>query len=217
MNEFKPEIVELPTKDLIPYVKNQKKHSDEQINKVAGSIAEFGFTSPIGVTSDRVVVFGHCRLEAAKKLGLKAIPCVVLDHLSDPQIKALRIADNKLNESEWDMDFLKFDLQSLKLENVDLENLGFNSSELNDILDNLDDNPLNADIDSPEIEFSKEIDDEKNDYIVFLFNSKDDFKQACDLLNIKSVTFQLSPSGNENFISRGIGRILPGQKLLENI
>lgn len=141
MNNWKAQLVEYPVGDLIPYVKNQKKHSDDQINKVAGSIAEFGFTNPIGIDKDKVVVFGHCRLEAAKKLGMAMVPCVVLDHLSESNIKALRIADNKLNESEWDMDFLKFDLQSLKLEGVDLERLGFEEMELSGILGDINFEP----------------------------------------------------------------------------
>jgi len=141
MKDWKLKVVDYPVGDLIPYVKNQKKHSDDQINKVAGSIAEFGFTSPIGIDKDKVVVFGHCRLEAAKKLGMTMVPCVVLDHLSGSEIKALRIADNKLNESEWDLDFLKFDLQTLKLEGMDLERLGFEGMELSGILGDINFEP----------------------------------------------------------------------------
>ena len=97
------EIVNLDTNVLVPYEKNAKKHTDRQVTKVAESIKRFGFVQPIVVTATNDVVIGHCRLLAAKMIGLPVVPCVKVESLTDAEIKALRLADNKLNESAWDM------------------------------------------------------------------------------------------------------------------
>lgn len=92
--------------DLIPYAKNTKKHDKKQINNVAQSIRKYGFVQPIVVDKSNVVVIGHCRLLGAKKLKMSTVPCVCVDELTEEQVNALRIVDNKSNESEWDLDFL---------------------------------------------------------------------------------------------------------------
>lgn len=107
------EIVKIKTKDLKPYEKNAKKHNEIQINNVAESIKQYGFVQPIVVDKNNVVVIGHCRLLAAKKLKMAEVPCVCVDNLTDEQIKALRIVDNKTNESPWDFDFLDDELADL--------------------------------------------------------------------------------------------------------
>lgn len=89
-------IVYKKTKELIQYARNNKKHNEKQINLIASSIKEFGFKQPVVVTSDNVIVVGHGRVLASEKLGLETIPCVIADDLTDAQIKAYRIADNKL-------------------------------------------------------------------------------------------------------------------------
>lgn len=104
---------------LIPYGKNAKKHPPKQIQQVANSIKEFGFNQPIVVDKDNVVIVGHGRLEAAKKLGLKEVPVIVVD-LSEEQAKSYRLADNKLNESEWDMGLVVEELKGLTDEMFDL-------------------------------------------------------------------------------------------------
>ena len=95
------EVIE--TDKLKPYSKNAKKHSQKQIQQVAESIKRFGFIQPIVIDKNNEVVIGHCRLEAAKLLGLKEVPFISVEKLSDGEVKALRLADNKLNESDWDM------------------------------------------------------------------------------------------------------------------
>lgn len=106
---------------LIPYAKNTKKHDDKQIANVAESIKQYGFVQPIVIDKDNTVVIGHCRLLAAKKLKLKEVPCVCVDDLTPEQVKALRIVDNKTNESEWDIEFLTEELAEIDLSEFDLD------------------------------------------------------------------------------------------------
>lgn len=106
---------------LTPYEKNAKMHNDTQIDNVAESIRQFGFVQPIVVDRDGVIIIGHCRMQAALKLGLKEVPCVRVDDLTEDQVKALRIVDNKANESPWDIDLLKEELDEINLDGFDFE------------------------------------------------------------------------------------------------
>ena len=108
-------------KDLIPYERNTKKHDKTQINNVAESIKQYGFVQPIVIDKDNVVVIGHCRLLAAKQLKMKEVPCVCVEDLTEEQVKALRIVDNKSNESEWDLDILPDELAELDLSAFDFD------------------------------------------------------------------------------------------------
>lgn len=110
------DIKNIAVKDLIPYEKNTKKHDDVQINNVAESIKQYGFVQPIVIDKNNVVVIGHCRLLAAKKLKMAEVPCVCVDDLTEEQVKALRIVDNKSNESPWDFDFLADELAEINLD-----------------------------------------------------------------------------------------------------
>ncbi len=107
--------------DIVPYAKNAKKHDNRQINNVAESIKQYGFVQPIVIDRDGVIVIGHCRALAAKKLGMKEVPCVCVDDLTPEQVNALRIVDNKSNESEWDFDILTDELAELDLSNFDFD------------------------------------------------------------------------------------------------
>ena len=100
---------------LVPYEKNTKIHDKTQIDNVAESIKKYGFVQPIVIDKNNVVVIGHCRLLAAKKLKMSEVPCVCVDDLTDEQVKALRIVDNKSNESPWDFDFLADELADIDL------------------------------------------------------------------------------------------------------
>lgn len=111
----------ISVKDLIPYDRNTKKHDKTQINNVAESIKQYGFVQPIVIDKDNVVVIGHCRLLAAKQLKMKEVPCVCVDDLTEEQVKALRIVDNKSNESEWDLDILPDELAELDLSDFDFD------------------------------------------------------------------------------------------------
>ena len=108
-------------KALTPYEKNTKEHDKTQIANVAESIKQYGFVQPIVVDKNDVIVIGHCRYEAAKKLKLETVPCVCVDDLTDEQVKALRIVDNKTNESPWDMEFLADELAEVDLSAFDFD------------------------------------------------------------------------------------------------
>ena len=110
------DIKNISVKDLIPYEKNTKKHDDVQINNVVESIKQYGFVQPIVIDKNNVVVIGHCRLLAAKKLKMAEVPCVCVEDLTEEQVKALRIVDNKSNESPWDFDFLADELTEINLD-----------------------------------------------------------------------------------------------------
>lgn len=118
------EIMYLPTGELKPYPKNAKRHPPEQVEHIANSIRAFGFRQPIVIDADNVVVIGHGRLMAAKKLGMDSVPCIRADDLTEAQIAALRLADNKTNESEWDFSLLESELDDLKLD-FNMEDFGF--------------------------------------------------------------------------------------------
>ncbi len=102
--------------NLIPYSRNAKKHDTKQISRVAESIKQFGFVQPIVISKNNEIVIGHCRYEAAKILGLKEVPIIRVENLTDEEVKALRLADNKLNESEWDMKLAIDELKELSEE-----------------------------------------------------------------------------------------------------
>lgn len=108
-------------REITPYDKNAKKHDKTQIANVAESIKQYGFVQPIVIDRDGVIVIGHCRALAAKKLGMKEVPCVGVDDLTPEQVNALRLVDNKSNESEWDFDLLKDELPELDLSDFDFD------------------------------------------------------------------------------------------------
>jgi DNA modification methylase len=119
---------------LIPYAKNARTHSDEQVAQIAGSIKEFGFNNPILVDKDNSVIAGHGRLMAARKLGMDKVPVVELQHLTESQRKAYVLADNRIAlNSGWDTSMLSLELQDLK-DDIDLSLLGFDPDELDALL-----------------------------------------------------------------------------------
>lgn len=109
-------IIDLPPADLIPYARNPRKN-DQAVASVAASIKEFGFKVPIVIDADNVIVCGHTRWKAAQKLGLKSVPCIIADDLSEEQVKAFRLLDNKIGEkAEWDQELLALELGELELD-----------------------------------------------------------------------------------------------------
>lgn len=113
-------------KELKPYKKNAKKHNKEQVEQIANSIKEFGFTQPVIIDKHDCVVAGHGRILGAKKAGLKQVPTVCLDELTEEQIKAYRLVDNKLNESEWDYSLLDEEIEQLT--DIDMDLFGFDEA-----------------------------------------------------------------------------------------
>ena len=119
------EIQQASTASLIPYERNNRQHSQQQVDRIANSIAEFGFNQPIVVDENNIVLVGHGRLEAAKKLGLADVPVMRKAGLTETQKKAYRILDNKLqNDSTWDAGNLELELASLEEFDFALEKYG---------------------------------------------------------------------------------------------
>lgn len=122
--------------ELIPYVRNARTHSEVQVSQIAASIREFGFLSPILVAEDNTILAGHGRLAAALKLGLKKVPCVKENHLTETQKRAYIIADNKLSlNAGWDNELLAVELSELEGADFNLDLLGFDEAELSSIFD----------------------------------------------------------------------------------
>lgn len=127
--------------DLIPYANNSRTHSDAQINQVASSIKEFGFTNPILIDNDGGIIAGHGRVLAAKKLKLTDVPCIELQGLTDAQKKAYVIADNQLAlNAGWDIDSLKIEVSSLTELDFDVDLLGFDDEFLKLLKDTFEPN-----------------------------------------------------------------------------
>lgn len=130
------EIVKRKTSDLIPYINNSRTHDEEQILQITASIKEFGFTNPILIDPENGVIAGHCRLMASKKLSMEEVPCIVLDNLTETQRKAYVIADNSLAiNAGWNDELLKLEIENLKELDFDIDLLGFDDEDLNDIFE----------------------------------------------------------------------------------
>lgn len=126
----KLELVEVDR--LIPYARNARTHGDDQVAQIAGSIKEFGFNNPVLIAGDGSIIAGHGRVMAARKLGMKSVPCVRLEHLTDSQRRAYILADNKIAlNSGWDEELLQIELLDLNAEKFPMAVLGFDANELN--------------------------------------------------------------------------------------
>lgn len=132
------EIIYKKIDDLMPYAMNQKEHPQEQIEKIANSLNQFGFKQPIVIDINNEIIVGHGRFEGAKKLNLQEVPCLIANDLSSAEIKAYRLADNKLNESDWNEDFVNLELQVL-------DDLNFNYSDLMEFNFDLEDEEIDDD------------------------------------------------------------------------
>jgi ParB-like chromosome segregation protein Spo0J len=146
MSKKFPSIKTAQVADLIPYARNSRTHSDEQITKIAASIKEFGFLNPVIVDGENGIIAGHGRVMAAKKLGMTELPVVEASHLTDAQRRAYVIADNRLAlDSAWDIDLLKIELADLDSSGFNLAVTGFDIGELTSMFDEPDFTPGNED------------------------------------------------------------------------
>src|SRR5579884_1901430 len=124
-----------PVERLIPVARNPRTHTEEQVAQIAASIAEFGFVNPVLVGTDGVIIAGHARVMAARKLGMAEAPVIVLDHLSEAQRRALVIADNRLTQNAgWDEEMLRVELEALREDDFHLDLLGFEDAEIEALL-----------------------------------------------------------------------------------
>ena len=189
---LKMNIIEKNLKDIKPYEKNPRKN-DNAVEYVANSIKEFGFKVPIVIDKDGVIVAGHTRYKASKKLGLEKVPCIIADDLTDEQIKAYRLADNKVGESaKWDEGLLGTELSEILNINMELFDFDLTIDEEED--------------EEPEIEFTREL-GEENNYIVLMFDNTVDWLQAQTLFDLKPVKALDSKKGFERI---GLGRVIDG-------
>ena len=137
------QIISKKLSELHPYANNPRKN-DQAVDAVANSIKEFGFKVPVVIDKNGEIIAGHTRYKAAKKLKLKEIPCIIADDLSEEQIKAFRLADNKVGElAEWDMDMLDIELEDIS--EIDMEQFGFDMPDMEDetevVEDDFDEEP----------------------------------------------------------------------------
>lgn len=124
-----------PIDELVPYNRNARQHSLVQIVCLKESISQFGFTNPVLIHFSGRIIAGHGRVEAAKQLGLKEVPCIVMHNLTDTQAKAYTIADNQLpTMATWDYNILAAEIDELKEEGVDMLKLGFTQEELDELI-----------------------------------------------------------------------------------
>lgn len=135
MNDQKLEVRYVSTDTLIPYCRNARVHSPEQVQRIASSIKEFGFNNPILVDGEKGVIAGHGRLAAAQLLGLKEVPTIQLDGMTDAQKRAYILADNRIAlDSTWDTKLLSVEAEALKEAGIDIELTGFSDDEINELV-----------------------------------------------------------------------------------
>lgn len=146
------EIIQKKLTEIKPYERNPRRN-DEAVKYVASSIEQFGFKNPILIDKDGVIIAGHTRYKAAKQLGMKEVPCVVADDLTDEQVKAFRLADNKVGEiATWDFELLHLELDDLDGLEIDMAEFGFYNGFDEDQFDDLFQSKANE----PEAEEQKE-------------------------------------------------------------
>lgn len=123
------------TDELVPYARNARTHSDQQVDQIAASIAEWGWTMPVLIDEGGVILAGHGRVLAARRLGIEEVPVIVAKGWSEPQRRAYVLADNKLTlNGGWDEDLLRVEIADLELEGFELELAGWSADELSGLL-----------------------------------------------------------------------------------
>ena len=204
----------LPVDSLKPYEKNARKHGETDVKAIVSSIKEFGFDDPIGIWSDKnLIVEGHGRLEAAKKLGMKEVPCIRLDHLTDKQRRAYALAHNKTAElSSWLDELLQSEL--MDIENIDMELFGF---DLDEFTESEADKIVNSE-EPGEVEFAQYV-DEVSQYIVLKFTSEADWNNAVSMFGLKQVkTYSTRKDGKQNGVGcMGLGHVVDGPTAIRMI
>ena len=197
---MKEQITYMNVDELVPY-ENNPRNNKKAVDKVAKSIEEFGFKVPIVVDENNVIVAGHTRLLASKQLGLESVPVIVAKELTDEQIKAFRLADNKVSEfSKWNEDKLRDELKQLEM---DMTEFGFEFTELLE----------EEEEQEPEIKFTEELGEESN-YIVLKFDTSVDWLLLESLFDLPRVHALASKVGYER---KGVGRVVDGVEFIDVI
>lgn len=204
----------LNVNDLKPYGKNARKHEKKDIEAIAKSIEEFGFDDPIGVWSDdNIIVEGHGRLLAAKRLGMSQVPVIRLDHLTDEQRRAYALAHNRTAElSAWFDELVKSEIADI--ENIDMTMFGF---DLDDVTESEAERIVNSE-EPGEVEFAQFV-DEVSQYIVLKFTNEADWNNAISMFGLQQVkTYSTRKDGKQNGVGcMGLGRVIDGAKAIQMI
>lgn len=215
------EVLEKLIGEILPYEKNPRKN-DNAVERVATSIKEFGFNSPIIIDEQNVIINGHTRYKAAIKLGLETVPVVVAHGLTPEQIRAYRIMDNRSAEiASWDTDLLfKEIMDIIEDESVPLEITGFNVDELavelgiqlkkEEKATKAKEKELLGDM-----EFAEEL-LESHNYVVLYFDNELDWQAAKDKLNLTQVEWNKGMNG-EKFEKHGLGRVIKGAPIIARL
>ena len=208
----KPTIENVPIGKLKAYDSNARTHSPEQVAQIAASMVEFGFTNPVLIDKQGTIVAGHGRVEAARSLGLEEVPCIRLEHLTEDQVRAYCLADNKLAlNAGWNMDTLAAELKGLEAVGFDMSLTGFSPEELAEIMgDTVED--TDPEEPAPEVEFSEELLHAHN-YVVLYFDNPLDWQVAQEKFGLKEVKDLIPRKGQPT----GIGRVIRGSEWLNRI
>ena len=196
------EVINIDVRDVMPYEHNPRKNEDA-VEYVMNSIRDFGFKQPLVLDENHVIIVGHTRWMAAKRLGMKEVPCVIASDLSEEKARAYRLADNKTNEiAEWDNKELQAELDAL-YDAIEMDRYGFAIQ-----IENID---LKGELDEAEVPIAREL-DEANNYLVLEFFTETDWDRAIALFELER---SATPDKNPNIRRYGIGRVIPGAKWLD--
>lgn len=197
------EIVNVKISDIVPYENNPRNNADA-VDYVVNSIKEFGFKNPIIIDRNNVIVAGHTRLLAAKKIGLTSVPCIIADDLTEEQIKAFRLVDNKVAEfSVWNENLLDLELSEIADFDIDMSEFGF------DLMDESESSKSESEKRYESLQLKAF---EHYDYVVFVFRNQFDWLKVVSEFDIKKVD-----AGYGKTKKVGVGRIIDGKKLLEKM
>lgn len=193
--------------EVIPYEKNARKN-DKAVDQVMKSIQEYGFRNPIIIDENNIIIAGHTRHKAGKRMGMTFVPVIQVTDLTEEQKKGYRIADNRTSEfAEWDIDILKMELEGLD------KFTGFENVIL------IDDMKKDSFIEKPEIEFTEILKEEHN-YIILYLDNEIDWLQAetfFDIKPVKAYSTRLDGEIKHKMERVGIGRVLNGKKALSRL
>lgn len=202
------QITNVNIKDIKPY-ENNPRFNDNAVDYVANSIKEFGFKVPVVLDKNNVIITGHTRVKACEKLGIEEIPCIYANDLTEEQVKAFRLADNKVGEiADWDLDLLNNELDDIEL---DMSEFGF-FEEIEEELEKEEE-------DKPKVKFT-EVFNEENNYIILQFKTDIDWLQAQSLFDINpKMAYSTRKDGEigERMKRVGIGRVLDGAEVIKKL
>lgn len=203
------EIEVIETHKLVPYAKNSRTHSKEQITQIATSIEEFGFTNPVLIGESEDIIAGHGRVMAAKELELNKVPCIRLKHLTEEQKKAYVIADNKLAlNAGWDENLLKQEIESLQEIDYDISLTGFSEMEIDELLAAEE---IIDEVDEILHEQSLQVEPAK-EYVLILAKDIDEWDEMVEYFQLKKVRRGGYKAGSA-FDSIGTERVLKFERV----